>query len=368
MTRKRIGSDLMLVVGTRPEIIKMAPVVRALLDIDQRFVLVHTCQHSDYELSCRFFKELGLPNPDHSLSMGASPPTVQTAKMMMGIDRIVDRVQPRLMLIQGDTNSMLAAALTGFKSQVHVGHVEAGLRSYDWRMPEEHNRRMVDHASEYLFAPTEVAKGNLLDEKVPGKIWVTGNTVIDSVIQHLPMADRRLKVLEQLSFQEYLLATAHRAENVDDPMTLKNIVEAFEESPLPVVFPVHPRTLNRLRSQGILRRLSRSRNVKLMKPQGYFDFLVLMRHCKGIITDSGGLQEEATAPLLRKAVLVMRRSTERPEAVQTGFARVAGTDKGGILEGIESFLMKETDLPTVSPYGDGHAGKRIVRIMTEELL
>jgi len=248
-----------------------------------------------------------------------------------------------------------------------VGHVEAGLRSYDVRMPEEHNRRMVDHASTYLFAPTSQAKQNLLKENVWGKIYVTGNTVIDAVIQHMALAEKRSTILEELEYDEYALATAHRAENVDDSKVLENFVEAFLEAPIPVVFSVHPRTEKRLRHHDMWNQLSKSGNVQLLPPAGYLDFLVLMKNCKVLLTDSGGLQEEATAPPIKKRVLVMRISTERPEAVEAGFARVVGTKKASILRGISDVLEDKTEVPLRSPYGNGDAGQKIAQIVEKEL-
>jgi len=244
--------------------------------------------------------------------------------------------------------------------------VEAGLRSFDLRMPEEHNRRLVDHVSTYLFAPTANARKNLEREGVWGKIYVTGNTVIDAVIQHLPIAERRSSILQRLQFERFALVTAHRAENVDDPAVLKSLVEAFIEAPLPVVYPLHPRTRKRLRQQGLWKKLSSSENVQIIPPLGYFDFLVLMKKCEMMLTDSGGLQEEATAPPIRKPVLVIRISTERPEAVEAGFARVVGVKKEKILEAMDQTLKEKGELPSLSPYGDGSAGKGIVKIIIEE--
>jgi UDP-N-acetylglucosamine 2-epimerase (non-hydrolysing) len=275
----------------------------------------------------------------------------------------VKKVKPRNVLVEGDTNGTLACALAAAKLNVQVGHVEAGLRSFDLRMPEEHNRRLVDHLSTYLFAPTEVAKANLMKENVWGKIHVTGNTVIDAVMQHISMAEKKSRVMERIRFSSFALATAHRAENVDDPVVLRNFVEAFEEAPLPVVYSIHPRSRKRLRQQKMLRKLSTSKNVQLLQPLGYFDFLVLMRNCEMIVTDSGGIQEEATAPSIRKPVLVTRLSTERPEAVEEGFARVVGVKKKNILLGMKQTLEKKSSLPAKSPYGDGAASMKIVDVL-----
>ncbi len=279
------------------------------------------------------------------------------------MERVIKKTKPKVVLVEGDTNGVLASALAAVKLNVPVGHVEAGLRSYDLRMPEEHNRRLVDHISTYMFAPTEKARKNLERESVWGKIYVTGNTVIDAVMQHLPMAEKKSNVLEKMRFKKFALVTAHRAENVDDPVVLKSFVETFAEAPLPIVYPIHPRARKRLRQQKMWRRLSSSENVQILPPLGYFDFLVLMKNCEMMLTDSGGLQEEATAPPIRKPVLVIRLSTERPEAVDAGFARVVGVKKKGIIAAMEDALHQKNQLPHSSPYGDGTAAKKIVKIL-----
>jgi len=346
----------------------MAPVIRALKENSVPYIFVNCGQHYDYNMSQQFIEELELPKPDHGFKVRAYSPGLQTGRIMALIERVVKRVEPRLVLVEGDTNGVLASALAAVKLSVPVGHVEAGLRSFDLRMPEEHNRRLVDHVSTYLFAPTENARKNLEREGVWGKIYVTGNTIIDAVIQHLPMAERRSSILQRVEFEKFALVTAHRAENVDDRTVLKSLVEAFIEAPLPIVYPLHPRTRKRLRQQGLWKKLSSSENVQIVPPLGYFDFLVLMKKCEMMLTDSGGLQEEATAPPIRKPVLVIRLSTERPEAVEAGFARVVGVEKEKILATMDQTLKEKGELPSLSPYGDGSAGKRIVKIIMEEAL
>ena len=360
-------NEIMITVGTRPEIIKMAPVIRALKRHGQSFSLVHSGQHYDYNLSKQFIKELNLPKSNYSLKLSERSPAAQTGQMMIKLEKIMKREKPRCMLIQGDTNTMLAAALTAFKRDVPVGHVESGLRSYDQRMPEEHNRRMVDHASAYLFAPTSRAKENLERENVWGKIFVTGNTAIDAALQHLPIARKKSNVMTHIKFQKYVLATAHRAENVDDPKVLKNFVEVFMRAPLPVVFSVHPRTKKRLRQYNLWKKLASSKNVQLLSPLGYFDFLILMKNCELMLTDSGGLQEEATAPPIRKLVLVLRLSTERPEAVEAGFAKIVGVEKQKISKALISSIENPPKLRKNSPFGDGKAGEKIAKIAMGEL-
>ena len=357
---------VVVVAGTRPEIIKMAPIVRALQKKAIPLKFVHCGQHYDYNMAQQFIEDLELPPPDYTFKIGAGSPGVQTAQIMMHMDALLEETAPSIVLVEGDTNSVLAAALAANKRGIPTGHVEAGLRSFDLRMPEEHNRRLTDHISEYLFAPTVRAQANLKREHVWGKIYVTGNTVIDAVIQHLPIADKKSEILETIPFKEFALATAHRAENVDDLSVLRNFIEAFAEAPLPVVYPMHPRTQKRLRQKSLLSKTEKLDNLLILPPLGYLDFLVLMRESKFIVTDSGGIQEEATAPGIRKPVLVIRLSTERPEAVETGFAKIVGTEKRGILTAIEAITNNQEKLPEKSPFGDGDAAEKIVETIQQE--
>ena len=361
-----INDCYMIVVGTRPEIIKMAPLIRAMRKRCIPHVFVHCGQHYDYNMSQQFIEELELPPPDYGFKVRAYSPGLQTARILTLVERVVKKAEPQVVLVEGDTNGVLASALAAVKLDVTVGHVEAGLRSFDLRMPEEHNRRLVDHISKYLFAPTEIAKKNLEREAVWGNIYVTGNTVIDAVIQHVPLAERSSSIMDTIRFRRFALVTAHRAENVDDPVALRSFLEAFAQAPIPVVYPMHPRTRKRLRQQNMLRKFSNSENVQLLQPLGYFDFLVLMRRCEMIITDSGGIQEEATAPPIRKPVLVVRLSTERPEAVTAGFAKVVGVEKCNILKAMEQTLASKFAAERMSPYGDGKAAENILDILTRE--
>jgi UDP-N-acetylglucosamine 2-epimerase (non-hydrolysing) len=355
-----------VVTGTRPEIIKMAPVIRALQYAGLPYVFVHCGQHYDYNMAQQFIENLELPAPDFNLKIDGASPGAQTADIMKQFDSLLGEIDPSIVLAEGDTNTVLATTLAANKRMVKVGHVEAGLRSYDLRMPEEHNRRLTDHISDFLFAPTPRAKANLEKESVWGKIFVTGNTVIDAVNQHLPMAEKKATVLGQVPFEYFALATAHRAENVDDLSVLKTFIEVFAESPLPIVYPMHPRTKKRLQENGLLDKVLNMKNVLVLPPLGYLDFLALMRRCNVIITDSGGIQEEATAPSIRKPVLVMRLSTERPEAAEAGFAKVVGTEKKQILAALNS-LDNWGELPKVSPFGDGNAAKKTIEILKEKL-
>jgi len=358
---------VMVVVGTRPEIIKMAPVIRALQKYKIPLIFVHCGQHYDYNMSQQFIEELELPSPDYSYKVKVYSQGAQTARIITHMEQLLKKTAPALVLVEGDTNGVLATALASVKLGIPVGHVEAGLRSFDLRMPEEHNRRLTDHISTYLFAPTENAEKNLKKENVWGKIYVTGNTVIDAVIQHLPIAQKKSKILEAIHFERFALATAHRAENVDDLAVLNNFMKAFMEAPIPVVYPMHPRTKKRLQQSGFYTQIKNIKNIQILPPLGYLDFLVLIKNCEMIVTDSGGIQEEATAPCMRKAVLVIRLSTERPEAVESGFAEVVGIEKQKILKAMERTLKKREELPAKSPYGNGKAAEKIVKILNKDL-
>jgi len=358
---------VMVVVGTRPEIIKMAPVIRALQKSKIPSIFVHCGQHYDYNMSQQFIDDLALPKPNYGYRLKAYSQGAQTARIIIRMEQLLKKTMPSTVLVEGDTNGVLATSLAAVKLGIPVGHVEAGLRSFDLRMPEEHNRRLTDHVSTYLFAPTKTAEGNLKRENMWGKIYVTGNTIIDAIIQHLPIAEKKSNILKRVYFEKFALATAHRAENVDDFQVLKNFMEAFAEAPIPVVYPMHPRTKKRLRQNKIYDKLRSSKNIQILPPLGYLDFLVLMKKCEMIVTDSGGIQEEATAPCIRKPVLVIRLSTERPEAVNAGFAEVVGVEKQKILKAMEATLRHRKMLPEKSPYGNGNAAKKIVRIIKEEL-
>ena len=297
---------VIVVAGTRPEIIKMAPIIRALKQNKIPMVFVHCGQHYDYNMAQQFIENLELPTPDFSFKIEAASPGAQTAEIMLKTDQLLEKIEPSIVLVEGDTNSVLAAGLAANKRFIPIGHVEAGLRSNDFRMPEEFNRRLTDHMSEYLFSPTERAKANLMQEHVWGKIYVTGNTAIDAVIEHMPIAEEKSDIMQKIPFQTYALATAHRAENVDNVSVLESFMTVFSQSPIPIVYPMHPRTRKRLQENNMLTQMEALKNLLILPPLGYLDFLILMKNSKLIITDSGGIQEEATAPPLRKPVLVMR--------------------------------------------------------------
>jgi UDP-N-acetylglucosamine 2-epimerase (non-hydrolysing) len=341
----------------------MAPIIRALKKADFPMVFVHCGQHYDYNMAQQFIENLELAAPDFWLKIESSSPGAQTAEIMAQMDGLLGKIEPTIVLVEGDTNTVLSTALAANKRTIPIGHVEAGLRSFDLRMPEEHNRRLTDHISEFLFAPTERAISNLKKENVWGKIYLTGNTAIDAVNEHLPIAEKKSMIMQQIPFEAFALATAHRAENVDDPAVLNSLMEVFSNSPLPIVYPMHPRTRKRLIENNMLAKMEALKNLLILQPLGYLDFLMLERNCKLIITDSGGIQEEATAPSIRKCVLVIRLSTERQEAVEAGFAKVVGTDSKQILAEINEAIGEKEVLPYMSPFGDGKAAQRTVEVI-----
>jgi len=353
-----------VVVGTRPEIIKMASIIKYLDSGNYDYDVIHTQQHYDANMSQTFFDELGLPAPDHCLNVGSGTQAHQTANAMAKLEDTYHKTSSDVVLVEGDTNTVLAGALSAAKLGIKVGHVEAGLRSNDRRMPEEYNRRLTDHASDLLFAPTEHNAATLRKEDVWGKIFVTGNTVIDACLEYLPVAEKNSDILNKIAFDEFVLVTAHRAENVDNPEVLRNLVKIFTGCPVPVVYPVHPRTVKKLKENRLYETLAFHENVQLIDPVGYFDFLVLMKQCSFIMTDSGGIQEEATAPNMRKKIFVLRENTERPEAVEAGYAEVVGTKSEEVLSRV-LMLMNDHDMNRNScPFGDGHACKKIIMSIT----
>lgn len=222
---------VLVAAGTRPEIIKMAPIIRALSKAKISFVFVQCGQHYDYNMTQQFIEDLQLPTPGFAFKIESSSAGAQTAEIIKKMDHLLGQIDVSIVLVEGDTNSVLASALAANRRAIPVGHVEAGLRSFDLRMPEEHNRRLTDHLSEYLFAPTETAKTNLLKENTWGKIHVTGNTVIDAVAENLPVAQKKSTIMSQVPFEKFVLATTHRAENVDDASVLDSFIYAFSKSP-----------------------------------------------------------------------------------------------------------------------------------------
>ena len=348
-----------IVLGTRPEIIKLAPIIHKLNQKNSS--IIFTGQHYDYEMSLQFIEQLGIRKPDYSLKISHSEPPTQIGEIITKLPNIFKKIDPDTVIVQGDTNTVLAATMAAIKSKIPVSHVEAGLRSFDWRMPEEHNRIATDHISNYLFAPTNQAKKNLTNEKVKGKIFVTGNTVIDAINSFSEKSSTKSRF--SIDVENYVLMTLHRSENVDNKKTLTSIIHAILGTKQNVIFPVHPRTKKRLEEFNLFKKLASSENVLLMDSVGYFEMLELMKHCNFIVTDSGGIQEEATAPKIRKKVLVTRKTSDRPEAVKAGMSELVGVEKKNIIQAMKK-AAKNPKIPSKkTPYGKGNSAVKILKTL-----
>ncbi|MCK4566948.1 MAG: UDP-N-acetylglucosamine 2-epimerase (non-hydrolyzing) [Candidatus Thorarchaeota archaeon] len=348
------------VIGTRPEIIKMAPIIHECERRNIELFLLHTGQHYSESLSSQFFEDMSLRDPDMNLNIGSGTHSEQTAKALIGIEKALIKEKPDVVLVQGDTNAVLSAALAAAKLGIPVGHVEAGLRSYDTRMPEEHNRRLTDHVSSYLFAPTQKSADILRNEQVWGEIIITGNTVIDALESRLPLVQNRKTVADQIGLEKFILLTMHRAENVDDKQILAGLLSGIHSLESDIIFAAHPRTIARLNEFELMSEIQENNLIHIVEPPGYLDFIALMKRCSFILTDSGGIQEEATAPSINKSVFVLRTSTERPEAVDSGHATVVGVDPESFPKMISSAIDKGLEKSRKCPYGDGNASKKIV--------
>ena len=366
-----------IIIGTRPEIIKMSPVVRECEKQNMDYFMLHTGQHYSYELGKVFFEELELPEAKYNLNVGSGSHAYEIGKMLIGIEKILLKEEPDVVLIEGDTNTVLAGAIVASKLNIKIGHVEAGLRSYDRNMPEEINRNLTDHCSDYLFAPTIKAKEILLGEGIPEeKIFITGNTIVDAVCQNVEIAKKKVNITNDLKLNRegYFIVTAHRQENVDVKERLEGILDGLEviykEFCLPIIFPIHPRTKKRINDF----RLRIPEGVKLIEPVGFLEFLQLEANAKLVLTDSGGVQEEAC--ILGVPCVTLRNNTERPETLEVGSNILAGVNQERILESVKIMLNKHKLLKKsliknavhaspnwINPFGDGKAGEKIVGIL-----
>ena len=358
------------ILGTRPEIIKMAPIIDEISrrDIDQ--IVLHTGQHYDEEMSDAFFKDLDIRTPDYNIHVGSGTHGKQTGLMMKGIEEILLEEKPDIVLVQGDTNAVLAAAMVASKLHIAIGHVEAGLRSFDMTMPEEVNRRVADVCSAMYFIPTIDSAINLLAEGYSRKnLIITGNTVVDACFRHLDIAKKRgieeeyLKKLNIDKMDNILTFTMHRAENVDVKERVMGIIEALKElDDMNIVFPIHPRTKNMLEKFDLFDELNNLSHVHIIKPLGYLDFLQLTSASTLILTDSGGLQEEAIT--LNVPALTLRYNTERPETVTAGGNILVGSDKEAIVNNarkiIDDAKFADKMKNAINPYGQGDSAKLTV--------
>jgi len=351
-----------VILGTRPEIIKMSSIIRECEKGDLNYFILHTGQHYSYNMDKVFFKQLELPRAKYNLDVGSGSHAEETGKMLMGIERILLKEKPDVVLVEGDTNTVLAGALAASKLHIKVGHVEAGLRSYDKRMPEEINRILTDHISDYLFAPTPKAGEILLKEGISeDKIFVTGNTIVDAVYQNLEIANKKLNILEKLGLEpkNYFLVTLHRPENVDDKgrfsRILKSLDQLGDEFSLPVIYPIHPRSQRRMTEFDI-----KANYVKLMPPVDFLSFLQLESNARLVLTDSGGVQEESC--ILGVPCVTLRDTTERPETLEVGSNTLSSDNLHKILQSVKLMVNRENSW--INPFGEGKAGKRIIEIIS----
>ncbi|MDD5542167.1 MAG: UDP-N-acetylglucosamine 2-epimerase (non-hydrolyzing) [Acidobacteriia bacterium] len=357
------------VVGTRPNLVKIAPLMaemRKFPEIDA--VLVHTGQHYDENMSRVFFRDLGIPEPHHNLEIGSGSGTWQTARVMLVLESLLRELKPDLVVVVGDVNSTLAGALVSSRLRVPLAHVEAGLRSFDRTMPEEINRILTDAIADYLFTTEKSANDNLRREGIAdAKVFFVGNVMVDTLLLHQDRA-RKLDMAARFKLPDksYAVLTLHRPSNVDRPEVMEGFCEIMErvQEQLPLIFPVHPRTRARLTEHGLLPRLQGMKKLKLVEPLGYLEFLGLMAQAQLLLTDSGGIQEEAT--ILGVPCVTLRENTERPVTVELGMNRIAGTRPSRVLQVVREVLGKKMKNGVLPEFWDGKAAARIVNVLLNQ--
>jgi UDP-N-acetylglucosamine 2-epimerase (non-hydrolysing) len=362
--------DVLTVVGARPNLMKIAPLVEEMQrypDIEQS--LLHTGQHYDDKMSQVFFGELGIPWPDVYLGVGSGSHAEQTARVMIAFEDVLREHKPDVVVVVGDVNSTLACAITAAKLWVPVAHVEAGLRSFDRKMPEEINRIVTDALSDFLFTTSRDAGKNLLREGIPPeKVFFVGNVMIDTLNKHRARAEQ-LGTPERFGLEvgHYALLTLHRPSNVDIPEVFSGILEALTviQRDVPIFFPAHPRTVSRITEFGFEELLATALNLRIVEPLGYLEFLDLTMHAQLILTDSGGVQEETT--ILGVPCLTLRENTERPITITQGTNVLVGTDPARIIAAAQKVLAGRSQAGRVPELWDGHAAERIVAILWEQL-
>jgi UDP-N-acetylglucosamine 2-epimerase (non-hydrolysing) len=358
---------ILCVVGARPNFMKMAPLLTAFRRRPETFdaKLIHTGQHYDAVMSDVFFEQLGMPAPDIHLGVGPGSHASQTARIMVAFEEIVTEQKPDLVLVVGDVNSTIAAAIVSAKAGIPLAHVEAGLRSFDRRMPEEINRIVTDALASYLFVTEEVGVENLAHEGAdPTRIFLVGNVMIDTLDALLPrIRERHMAAELGLEAGSYGVVTLHRPSNVDDEPTLARLVGALERigSRLPLVFPAHPRTRDRLARNGLDKKLASS-SVRVIGPLPYVEFISLVSESRLVLTDSGGIQEEST--MLGIPCLTLRESTERPITISVGTNRLVGVDPEAAVDAVEAVLSAPRGELSYPPLWDGQAAERIAEILS----
>lgn len=350
---------IVTIVGARPQFIKAAPVSKALRAAGHQEILVHTGQHYDYGMSKIFFEELNIAEPDVNLEIGSGSHGSQTGQMLIHIEQVLLAEKPDRVLVYGDTNSTLAGALAACKLHIPIAHVEAGLRSFNREMPEEHNRVLTDHCADLLFCPTRTAVDNLAHEGITKGVHRVGDTMYDAVLQFAEIARQRSTILQDLEIEpkEYLLVTVHRPYNTDSPENLQAILSAFGELDEPIVFPVHPRTLKMLKTFNLN---SKIENLKLIEPVGYLDMLMLEQNARLILTDSGGMQKEAY--FFAVPCVTLRPETEWVETVEAGWNVVVGASTPYIINAVRD-IHCELRRGSNNSFGDGDAATRICNVL-----
>jgi UDP-N-acetylglucosamine 2-epimerase (non-hydrolysing) len=369
--QNELGKQIALVVGTRPGIVMFAPIIKEMHARNIEPLIIHTGQHYSPNMDGDFFEDLNLPQPDYRIEGVAEKKTHggQTAKMLEGIESVLMDRKPCLLLVGGDANTNLAGALAARKLQIRVGHVEAGERSFDWRMPEEHNRRIIDHISDYLFTTGKKGKKNLENERVQGKIFITGNTIVDASLQHLEIAKTKSDVLNRfkVSYRKYCIMTLHREENVDIKENLigalNGVSKTHSDQNLPILVLAHPRTTKRLNEFGLTEWASNLNGISIVEAVPYLDFLNLVVNARMIFTDSGGVQQEAY--IQKIPCITLRENTEWTETLDYEGNRLAGCDPEKIrLQALRA--LKAT--PQWNPiFGNGDAAIKIVDIIMNDL-
>jgi UDP-N-acetylglucosamine 2-epimerase (non-hydrolysing) len=358
---------MMLVAGARPNFVKIAPLIRAVAGYrDIQAILVHTGQHYDQAMSDAFFNDLEIRRPDVNLNVGSASHAVQTAEVMKRFEPVLLEYAPDVVVVVGDVNSTIACALTAAKLGIRVAHVEAGLRSFDWSMPEEINRVLTDRISDFLFTTEPSAGRNLRQEGVARrKVFAVGNVMVDTLRRFLEKASHSdiLSRLQLAPAEGYALVTLHRPASVDDPASLRRLFKALNAlgGSIPVLFPVHPRTRLQIEKHAV----AVAAGIRLIEPLGYLDFLHLMSKARLVLTDSGGLQEETT--VLRVPCLTLRENTERPITITAGTNRLVGSDPRKILRHARSILAGHQRRGKVPRSWDGRAAERIVAILHRKL-
>ncbi len=369
MKQKQIYKKILkiaIVLGTRPEIIKMSPIIRECQKKHLNFFILHTNQHYSENLDRVFFKELELPQPKYNLNIGSGMHGEQTGKMLIEIEKVLTKEKPNIVLVEGDTNTVLAGALAAVKLHIKVGHIEAGLRSYDNMMPEEVNRILTDHCSDFLFVPTNITKDNLVLEGISKrKIFVVGNTIVDAVYQNLKFAQKKSKILDKLNFKKenYFLLTIHRQENVDNEERFKGILKGlklvYEKYNLPIIYPIHPRAEKMIKKFN----LTIPKGIKVIKPVGYLDFLNLEKNARLILTDSGGVQEESC--ILKVPCVTLRDNTERSETIKVGSSVLSGVNPQRILRSTSKMINRKRSWE--NPFGNGKSAEKIIETLIKNL-